>query len=178
MSIKAKYSLFEENISLNQLGVISGIKTYYNGKLLQVIKNPGFVSDTLTVLDFEDVNFDGYDDLVIFSHDGGAGPNFGNNYFIFNLKTKNFIQNQTMSDLSQPEVNHKTKTVYAAWRNGAANHGWEKYKWIKNKLTMVEYYETNYLNEDKVRETHRFLIKGKMRGKSKTIKPEKLKSPF
>jgi hypothetical protein len=34
-------------------------------------------------LDTIDVNFDGYVDLEIFSHDGGVGPNYGNNYYIF-----------------------------------------------------------------------------------------------
>jgi hypothetical protein len=31
--------------------------------------------------EFPDVNFDGYAELEIFSHDGGAGPNYGNNYY-------------------------------------------------------------------------------------------------
>ena len=43
---------------------------------------------------------------------------------------------------------------------------------------MVEYYETNYLSVYKVEETHQFLIKGKMRSKAKTVKPENLKQPF
>ncbi len=164
--LKAKYSLFDETQGWNQSGVISGIKIYDKDRLVQVIKNAGFVSDTTTVLDFDDVNFDGYKDLVVFSHDGGAGPNFGNNYYIFNSKNKQFVYNETMSNLTQPEVNAKTKTVYAAWRNGASNHGAETYKWIKNKLTMVEYYETNYTSEDKLIETHTFLLDGKMRTKS------------
>ena len=172
--IKAKYGLFEENQGWNQLGNISGIKTYDKNRLIQVIKNPGFVSDTLSVLDFADVNFDGYKDLVLYSHDGGAGPNYGNNYFIFNPKTKQFIFNEAMSDLSQPEINFKTKTIHAGWRNGAANHGAETYKWINGKFTMVEYYETNYNSNDKLEVIHTFLIDGKMRPKPRLKKGKKL----
>lgn len=175
MKLETKYTLFTENVGWNQLGTISSIKTYYNKKLIQVIKNAGFVSDTLAVLDFDDVNFDGHDDLVVYSHDGGAGPNYGNNYFIFNQKTKKFVFNETMSDFSQPQVNHKTKTILAAWRNGAANHGSEKYKWIKNKPTLVESYEINYTSEDKFSEKKLYLINGKMRSKPKKEKVKKVK---
>lgn len=168
--LKTKYNLFEETQGWNQSGEILSIKTYYKNKIIQVIKNAGFVSDTTSVLDFDDVNFDGLKDLVVFAHDGGSGPNFGNNYYIFNPKTKQFVYNETMSDLTQPEVNSKTKTVNAAWRNGAANHGSETYKWIKNKLTMVESYETNFTDENNPTETHKFLINGKMRGKTKKLK--------
>lgn len=37
----------------------------------------GNVAKISTVLNVTDCNFDGYKDLMIFSHDGGAGPNYG-----------------------------------------------------------------------------------------------------
>lgn len=173
------YTPNDPDLYSNNYGLINSIKTYNReGKLIQVLKYPGSFTNEANVVAYADVNFDSYKDLVIFSHDGGAGPNFGNNYYIYNPKTKTFAFNEKLSDLSQPFIDEKNKLIYAAWRDGAANHGNEKYKWIKGKLKLVEYYETRYLDEDKVEETYRILINGKMKGKTRIVKEKQLKTKF
>jgi hypothetical protein len=146
--------------------------------LIQVIKEPGLVIDTAQLIYPIDVNFDGYPDLQIYSHSGGAGPNNGNNYYLYNPKTKQFDYHAKLSDLLQPDVNVKSKTISAAWRNGAGNWGAEKYKWINHKLTLVEYYEIRHLDGDGIAETHHKMIKGKMRKKTRIVRQEELKYPF
>ncbi|AOM80522.1 XAC2610-related protein [Pedobacter steynii] len=162
----------EENSFPDASGSISGIRIYSNNKLVQVIKDPGLVKDTAQIIHPVDVNFDGYPDLQIYSHSGGAGPNYGNNYYLYNPKTKRFDYHAKLSDLSQPEINVKTKSISAAWRNGAGNYGSEKYKWINRQLIQVEYYEIRYLDENQIEETHHKMIKGKMRKKTRILKDE------
>lgn len=179
LQFQIKYNLSpEEGSFLNAIGTISGIKIYKGRKLLQVIKEPGLVSDTAQIIHPVDLNFDGYPDLQIYSHSGGAGPNYGNNYYLYNPKTMQFDYHAKLSDLSQPAVDVKNKTISAAWRNGAGNWGSEKYKWINHKLTLVEYYEINYLDEDRIAETHDKMIKGKMRKSRRIVRQEDLKYPF
>jgi hypothetical protein len=177
LTLKIKYNVYNKN-DWGDAGEIVSIKIKAKNKLLQVIKNPGLINDPKNILYTEDVNFDGFLDLVVYAQSGGAGPNNTNNYYIFNPKTQKFVFNDALSNLSQPEINLKTKTIFAAWRSGAANHGAEKYNWINGKLVLVEYYETNYLDDENVLETHTFLKNGKMAGKTKKIKADQLKPPF
>lgn len=169
LALKIKYILHDSE-DWGNAGEIVGIKIYSQNKLIQVIKNPGLINDVTNVIEAVDVNFDGFLDLIVYAQSGGAGPNNSNNYYVFNPKTKKFIFNEMLSNLSQPRIDSKTKTVYAAWRDGAATHGSEKYKWINGKLVLIEYYETHYLDEVNVEETHTFLKNGKMVGKTKKIR--------
>lgn len=170
--LKIKYTINSDNESYSAKGTIENIKIYRNKQLVQVIKTPGLISDTTQLIYPVDVNFDGHLDLQVYSHDGGAGPNYGYNYYLYNPLTKKFNYSSAMSDLSQPAVNSKTKSITAAWRNGAANHGFEKYKWVNRKLTLVEYYETLYQQDDKIEETHRIMINGKMKNKVRIVTDE------
>ena len=173
------YILFNTDSYSSENGTVDFIKIYYQkGKKIQVIENAGLVNDKNNLVVFDDVNFDGYKDLVVFSHDGGAGPNNGNNYYIYDPKAHQFIFNQEISNLTQTQIDPKHKTVLSAWRDGAARHGYEKYKWIKGKFTQVEYYETYYLNTNYVEETHKFLRNGTMKGTVKKVKESQLSPPF
>lgn len=179
LQLRIKYSSYPEDQSFPDASApILGIKIYKNNKLIQVIKEPGLVNDTTQIIHPVDVNFDGYPDLQIYSHSGGAGPNYGNNYYLYNPKTKHFDYHQKLSDLSQPAIDVKSKTISAAWRNGAGNWGSEKYKWINHKLRLVEYYEIRYLDEDQISETHDKMIKGKMRKRTRVVREEEVRQPF
>ena len=91
-------------------------------------------SSTLNVLD---CNFDGYKDLMIYSHDGGAGPNSGYDFYLYNPSKKRFQFNEALSNLSQTEVDSKNKTITSSWRGGAASHGGETYTFIKGVFTKI-----------------------------------------
>ena len=179
LQFQIKYSLYPEDDSRpDATGIILGIKIYKDKKLMQVIKEPGLIIDTTQIIHPIDVNFDSYPDLQIYSHSGGAGPNNGNNYYLYNPKTKQFDYHAKLSDLSQPDINVKSKTISAAWRNGAGNWGAEKYKWINHKLTLVEYYEIRHVDGDGIAETHHKMIKGKMRKRTRIVRQEELRYPF
>ena len=176
-TFKIKYKPHDKE-SWGDNGEVLGIKIYKHNKLLQVIKNAGLIDNEKAVIDIADVNFDGFFDLVIYAQSGGAGPNNSNNYYVYNQKSQKFIFNEALSNLSQPYIDFKLKTVYSAWRAGAATHGAEKHKWVKGKLVLIEYYETHFLDDVNVLETHTFLKKGKMVGKTRKVKESQLKYPF
>ena len=173
LNLRINYSIVKNEEFASYDGEIYNIKIYNSkDKLIQVIKNPGLLSrfgSKDSIVNIIDANFDGYLDIEIYAHDGGAGPNSGNNYYLFNPKNQQFEFHQQLSELTQIQVDGKSKNIYAAWRNGAANHGAERYKWLKGKLTQVEYYETNYLDEDKIIEIHEILINGKWKKSIKKL---------
>ena len=156
---------------------IQRIKIYDDaGKLVQVLKYPGMIMGEEKLFNTVDVNFDGYADLEIYAHDGGAGPNYGNNYYIFNPQANRFDYNERLSDLSQPSIDAKAKLIHSYYRSGAASHGHETYAWRSGELTLVELYETDYLDEDNVSVTHQFLVDGEMKGETKIVKESELEN--
>jgi len=109
-----------------------------------------------------DANFDGYPDLVIFENTGGAGPNSSYNYFLFDPTIGRFVRSEELSELTQPQIDPKTKSVQSFWRDGAATHGAATYAWIHGKLVCTSSVETTYLDEAHIRETTQTLRHGKM----------------
>lgn len=130
-----------------------------------------------------DCNFDCYPDLMLFAHDGGAGPNVGYLFYLYDPATGQFVFNEGLSDLTQTEINPETKTISAAWRNGCCDHGSEEYAFLKGKLTLVARYEENaMLYPDYCVVTEGKLMNGKWREKSRKVRndalyPEEKKKP-
>lgn len=93
------------------------------------------------VVQVQDCNFDGYPDIWIYAHNGGAGPNDGNNYYLFNPKTGQFEFNQKLSDLTQVSVDSKSKIITSAFRDGAGHHGGGTYTFTHDTLTQVAYWD-------------------------------------
>jgi hypothetical protein len=94
-------------------------------------------------LQVHDCNFDGYPDLEIFAHSGGAGPNYGNDYYLYNPKKQAFEYSEELSVLTQPEIHTAQKRIYTSWRNGAGNHGSEVYTFADGKLETEQRWERN-----------------------------------
>ncbi len=90
-----------------------------------------------------DCNFDGYPDLEIFAHSGGAGPNFGNDYYLYNPEKQAFEYNEEFSALIQPEIDTIQKRIHSSWRSGAGNHGAEVYTVTNGNLDMLQRWERN-----------------------------------
>ncbi len=159
---------YQEN-NYSEEGYIVNIKVYKNNQLLQVIQGGGLVTDTNNILRAVDVNFDGHPDLEIYAANGGAGPNYANNYYIFSPATGRYVYHEAMSELSQPFVNEKTKSVHAASRAGAGQYRVEKYKWIQQQLTLVEFVEVFYRGDGEAEQAHFKRINGKMKGKTRRV---------
>ncbi len=155
---------------------IDRIKIYDNkGRLIQMLKAPGSIVSEEVMLEEVDANFDGFMDLEVFSHDGGAGPNNGNNYYLFDPKTGHFAYHKELSELTQTSISTADKTIYSGWRDGCCIHGNETYKWVDGELTLVESYETRYIDEKQIIETHQFLVDGKMKEETRTITESELR---
>lgn len=146
------HSSADEDAPFGAIATIYSIKVYdKNGKKIQTIRDAGYLTNENHTIDMIDVNFDGYKDMMIYSHDGGAGPNSGYNFYIYHPKNKKYIYNETLSELTQTQVDIETKTIRSAWRNGAAEHGYEEYKWINGKLTMTKQAIETWMQNDEIR---------------------------
>lgn len=147
---QTKYFRFEVAGSYNEendpvyRGEVEAIKII-NKKTreVQVISNIGVpLADSLTdVVQVKDCNFDGWPDIMIYSHDGGAGPNDGYNFYLYNSSSGRFEYNETLSNLTQVEVDIKSNTITSAWRAGAAHHGGEQYTFMHDTLTKISYWD-------------------------------------
>ena len=107
---------------------------------------------------------------MIYSHDGGAGPNNGYNFYIYNPKSKQFEYNQILSDLTQTQVDINTKTIRSFWRNGAAEHGSEEYKWINGELIMTKQIIRTYTQNNEIQTMTCVDQKGKLECKTEIIR--------
>lgn len=146
------HSSSSEDAPFGVTATIHSIKVYdKNGKKIQIIRDAGYLTNENHTIDMIDVNFDGYEDMMIYSHDGGAGPNNGYNFYIYYPKSKKYIYNETLSELTQTQVDIETKTIRSAWRNGAAEHGYEEYKLINGKLTMTKQAIETWMQNDEIR---------------------------
>jgi hypothetical protein len=101
----------------------------------------GFKSIPTQVIQIGDYNFDGYPDFMFLMQSGGAGPNYTNNFYLYNPQKDNFEYNDELSQLSQVEVEVKSRTISSNWRDGAAHHGGERYTFIDHQLTKTAYWD-------------------------------------
>lgn len=167
------YSSSSEDSPFGVTATIHSIKVYdKNGKKIQTIRDAGYLTSENHTIDMIDANFDGYEDMMIYSHDGGAGPNNGYNFYIYNTKSKRFEYNQILSELTQTQIDAKAKIITAAWRNGAAQHGYEEYKWINGKLTMTKQAIDTYMQNDEIRVVTCVYKKGKLKCETIMVKDD------
>ncbi len=73
---------------------------------------------------------------MLFGHDGGAEPNVGYLFYLYDPATGQFVFDEFLSELTQTKINPRTKTMSAAWRNGCS-HSNEKYWFIGGQLTLT-----------------------------------------
>lgn len=110
---------------------------------VQVLDNIGaaVANELNDVVQVQDCNFDGYPDIWIYAHNGGAGPNDGNNYYLYNPQNGQFEFNQNLSDLTQISVDTKSKTITSAFRDGAGHHGGGIYTFTHDTLSPISYWD-------------------------------------
>jgi len=110
------------------------------GKLIQSVKTSGkSCSENCERIMSVDLNFDGYQDIMIRTWAGATG-NIGYEVWIFNKLTRQFDYNKTLSDKSNPTPDPKTKIVSTHMRGGHMGFIFthDKYKYIKGKFVLVE----------------------------------------
>lgn len=91
-------------------------------------------TDPKNLLDLVDINFDGHVDLRLFGGSGGAGPNSSSAYFLYDKASDQFNYHEEVSDLTQLEIDARSKTLHAAWRASCCEHGWATYRWRRGEL--------------------------------------------
>jgi len=100
-----------------------------------------FKSRPTQVIQIGDYNFDGYPDFMFLMQSGGAGPNYTNNFYLYNPQKGNFEYHDELSQLSQVEIDVKSRTISSNWRDGAAHHGGQRYTFINHQLTKTSYWD-------------------------------------
>ncbi|QNK63359.1 hypothetical protein H7F33_02245 [Pedobacter sp. PAMC26386] len=118
-------------------------------------------SNPVNVIQVVDCNFDGYPDMTFLMQTGGAGPNYTDNFYLYNPITGNFDYNDELSQLSQIQINTKTKTIRSDWRDGAAHHGGEKYVFINQQLTKIADWDQQALTGYFAQESSGELVNGR-----------------
>lgn len=132
---------FSNDGEVNALKIINK-KT---GKIQLISNIEAALYDSLDdVIQVQDVNFDGHPDIWMYAHSGGAGPNDGNNYYLFNPKTKKFEYNQQLSDLTQVSIDSETKTIESAFRDGCCHHGGATYTFKENQLDTLSIWDQQF----------------------------------
>lgn len=96
----------------------------------------------------DDWNFDGYPDLVLYSHDGGAGPNTGYDFFLFNPRLDRFVHDAELSEQTQPTLDKARREVRFAERNGAASYAHFVYRVDHGTFRLVESTFVRYVTAD------------------------------
>lgn len=151
LNIKYTPAIAENNYY--ERGNIIRIKTYYRGKLLQVLKEGGLLQDTGHFITTPDINFDGQPDLAVYASDGSASLNFSIHYYVFNRANKHFEYNKILSELLQPEIDDKKKTISSLWRAGAGTYGFATYRWRNGKIEIEEQTDIVYLDDNEIEAT-------------------------
>ena len=119
-----------------------------------------------------DCNFDGYPDLMLFAHDGGAGPNIGYSFYLYDPATRQFVFDADLSDLILPEIDPRTQTVSSYSRNSCCSHTSEQYRYLNGQLTLVASHDETMSasNFDVMVVTDGQLVQGKWREKTRTYR--------
>ena len=111
-----------------------------------------------------DANFDGYNDLQLFNLKGTSGTLYF--FWTYNSSKKIFERSSELEDVSSPEFDKKSKSIYSSFFNNKSS-GQDTYKYIHGNLTMIERVR-NFIKIDKngkekeLTTVHR-LINGKMK---------------
>lgn len=119
------------------------------GKVLQeeAVDSTVSVRDPGRLLELMDVNFDGWPDLTLPNADGGAGPNYTRNFYLYDKDAKLFVYHPQLSELSQPVVG-KNRTIIASSRGGCCQHSTETYRFVQGKLVLIAEWDESYTAED------------------------------
>jgi hypothetical protein len=89
----------------------------------------------------EDVNFDGYKDIMI-QGAGGAGPNIPYHFWLWNKDSYKFIFSEELDGLISVQINRNDKIIFSSNTSSAGSYYIESYyKFISNKFTLVKQIE-------------------------------------
>ncbi len=128
-----KIELYKAN-EVNPIQIIQALdtKTWFDGDQLN--------------LKFEDMNFDGYQDLRLMA-DVAAGP-ISYQCWLFDPKTGLLVKNEELSALTSLEVDSNHKRIISYWKTNALRQGTNYYQFIAGQLTLIRQEITEYSAEE------------------------------
>ncbi|BAP56898.1 hypothetical protein THII_2601 [Thioploca ingrica] len=128
-----KIELYKTN-EVNPVQTIQALntKTWFDGEQLN--------------FKFEDMNFDGYQDLRLMV-DIAAGP-IPYLCWLFEPKTGLLVKNEELSKLTSLEVDSNHKRIISYWKTNALRQGTNYYQFIAGKLTLIRQEITEYSAEE------------------------------
>jgi hypothetical protein len=131
------------------------VKDRKKNSVVQIIEPQGIEtrSPPKDSIRMTDANFDGYPDISVLANDGGAGPNNSYNFYLYNPEKRMFEFDEDLSELTQIEIDPVRKEIRSAWRNGAAEHGFERYRFSGGKLELIESIIETYIHDDETGKT-------------------------
>jgi hypothetical protein len=94
---------------------------------------------------FEDLNFDGWDDMRIVRYIG-AGANIPYIVWLWDTGKKQFVYDEALSELVNIQADKDAKTIKSGGRYSAAEYGENDYKYIDGKLTLFKSVVCTYLD--------------------------------
>jgi hypothetical protein len=127
------YTIKEQRVDYYKLNV-------YQGKRVQNLKAAsdwGFQNLEELDFKFQDVNFDGIDDLTI-------SKEIGMNWFKLNVWINNkgkFIPEKKFEEIYNPIFNLKKKEIKSDYRVSGVGEFWSTYEWKNKKLVRTSYIE-------------------------------------
>lgn len=144
-------------------------------KVIQTIENttdpgllmPATAKDVLTAVD---ANFDGYQDLQLLSNCGATG-NCSYDFYLYDPKTKQFVHNDFLSQLTTPSFDPEKKQVTIHSNSGASDWSTEIYQYRDDRYTLI-YRQESSSDKDRVTVKTYELRRGKMELVESTTDPK------
>ncbi|MBP9760460.1 MAG: hypothetical protein KBD24_03815 [Candidatus Pacebacteria bacterium] len=83
----------------------------------------------------QDVNFDGYQDLLLFSDQGSGGVSY--HVWVYVPSENRFAYSDEVSGIGNMMVDTDKQRIRGSWSSGLCHHTDEEYEYINGKLTLV-----------------------------------------
>lgn len=156
----SSYKVYDNSKIKDELLVTDSIMIQYDAKNKQYLT--GFlseVSEDTDVLNFEDLNFDGYLDILVVEMTGAKNTPYL--YWVYDPGTARFVRHEELG-ANDPVVDLQHQQVISEWVGGAALHGTDKYVWSApdKKFFVIESTEVD-LSTDKTKVTKYKVENGK-----------------
>lgn len=140
--------------------------------------NETLLYDKQSVINIDDFNFDGMEDVAISDGTNGSYGMPSYDVYLSSKSAGKFVLNKALSELAHGlgmfEVNKKKKTLTTFNKSGCCWHITEEYSVINNKPVKIfeEVEDATIANSNKVKITTKTLVKGKWQTKVKFVKRE------
>lgn len=121
----------------------------YNNKtndfIQEITVNTNGVDKNTLGLNLVDVNFDGYNDILLLKDIQGSHANYIYNSYIWNHSIGEFVKNESFSNIINPAIDSKNKKILSVSTNWAASHTFRMYSFLEGEFVL-----TNEFTEEAV----------------------------